>query len=87
VSRTLAFESCLLLLKIFKIDVLEILRHLALYGTIDRLETSNMMMQWLDRFCRYETFGTKSLKTELQLKRYRTFNLQELDCKYTWARY
>jgi hypothetical protein len=28
------------------------------------------MMQWIDRFCRYETFGVK-LKTELRLKRYR----------------
>jgi hypothetical protein len=31
------------------------------------------MMQWLDRFCRYETFGTKTLKTELRLKSYRVF--------------
>jgi hypothetical protein len=26
------------------------------------------MMQWLDKFCRYDTFGAKTLKTELQLK-------------------
>jgi hypothetical protein len=39
-SRTLAFKSCLLLLKIFEIDVLEVLRWFALYLTIDRLETS-----------------------------------------------
>jgi hypothetical protein len=45
------------------------------------------MMQWLDTFCRYETFGAKSLKTELRLKRYVVLKLQELDCKYTGARY
>jgi hypothetical protein len=28
------------------------------------------MMQWLDRFCLYETFGTK-ITEELQLKSYR----------------
>jgi hypothetical protein len=26
------------------------------------------MMQWLDMFCRYETFGAKSLKNKLRLK-------------------
>jgi hypothetical protein len=71
---TLAFESRLLLLEVFKVDVLEILQQLVLYKMISRLETSkrtkeikqyskqriiNNMMQWLDRFCRYETFGTK----------------------------
>jgi hypothetical protein len=40
VSRTLAFESHLLLLKIFKVEVLEILRRLALYVTIGRPETT-----------------------------------------------
>jgi hypothetical protein len=45
-----------------------------------------MVMQWLDRFCRYETFGTKTLKMELWLKRYRVFKLQGLDCKCTVAR-
>jgi hypothetical protein len=34
-------KSCLLLLKIFKVDVLEILWQLALYTMIDRPETSN----------------------------------------------
>jgi hypothetical protein len=29
----------------------------------------------------------KSLKTEIQLKRYRVFKLQGLYCKYTGARY
>jgi hypothetical protein len=38
----LAFKSCLLLLKIFKVDVLEILRQLALYATLHRPETSNI---------------------------------------------
>jgi hypothetical protein len=37
---TLTFESCLLLLEIFKVEVLEILWQLALYMTIDRLETT-----------------------------------------------
>jgi hypothetical protein len=41
-SRTLAFKSQLPLLKIFKIHVLEILRQLALYVTIDRLEKNNI---------------------------------------------
>jgi hypothetical protein len=31
------------------------------------------MMQWIDRFCRYEIFGEKSLKTELWLKSNRVF--------------
>jgi hypothetical protein len=39
---TLAFKSRLLLLKIFKVDVLEILWQLALYAMINRLETSNI---------------------------------------------
>jgi hypothetical protein len=38
---TLAFESHLLLLEIFKVEVLEILRQLALYATIDKPETNN----------------------------------------------
>jgi hypothetical protein len=38
---TLAFESHLLLLEIFKIEVLEILRQLALYATIGKPETNN----------------------------------------------
>jgi hypothetical protein len=46
-----------------------------------------MMMQWLDRFCCYETFSKKSLKTELRLKRYEVFKLQGLDCKIAGARY
>jgi hypothetical protein len=41
VSRTLAFESRLLMLEVFEIDVLEILRQLAFYATIDRLEINN----------------------------------------------
>jgi hypothetical protein len=42
VSRTLAFESRLLVLKVFKVDVLEILHRLALYLMIGRPETSNI---------------------------------------------
>jgi hypothetical protein len=38
---TLAFESCLLLLEIFKVEVLEILRQLAFYTTIGKPETNN----------------------------------------------
>jgi hypothetical protein len=37
---TLAFESHLLLLEVFEVDVLEVLRQLTLYATIDRPETS-----------------------------------------------
>jgi hypothetical protein len=37
---TLAFESRLLLLEVFKVDVLEILQQLILYKMISRLETS-----------------------------------------------
>jgi hypothetical protein len=32
-------------------------------------------MQWLDRFCRYETLAQKSLKTELRLKSYGVLKL------------
>jgi hypothetical protein len=39
-SRTLAFESHLLMLEVFEVDVLEVLRSLVLYATIGRLETS-----------------------------------------------
>jgi amino acid permease len=42
VLRTLAFKSRLLLLKIFKINVLEVLWQLALYATIGSPETSNI---------------------------------------------
>jgi hypothetical protein len=74
VSRTLAFKSRLLLLEVLEVEVLEILHRLTLYSMIGRLETSdtrkinqtehqqrniNNMMQWLDRFYRYETFGAK----------------------------
>jgi hypothetical protein len=38
---TLAFESCLLLLEVFEVDVLEILRQLAFYVMIDMLEINN----------------------------------------------
>jgi hypothetical protein len=38
---TLAFESRFLLLEIFKVEVLEILRQLALYVTIGKPETNN----------------------------------------------
>ncbi len=41
-SRTLAFESRLLLLGVFKVDVLKILHELALYSKIGRPETSNI---------------------------------------------
>jgi hypothetical protein len=40
VSRILAFKSHLLLLEVFEVDVLEVLRWLALYSMISRLETS-----------------------------------------------
>jgi hypothetical protein len=39
-SRTLAFESHLLLLDVLEVDVLEILWQLILYAMIDKLETS-----------------------------------------------
>jgi hypothetical protein len=39
VSRTLAFESYLLLLEVFEIDIFKFFRQLALYTMIDRLET------------------------------------------------
>jgi hypothetical protein len=42
VSRTLAFESRLLVLEVFEVDVLEILHRLALYLMIGRPETSNI---------------------------------------------
>jgi hypothetical protein len=42
VLRTLAFKFRLLLLKIFKVDVLEVLRWLALYVMIDKSKTSNI---------------------------------------------
>jgi hypothetical protein len=42
VSQALAFKSCLLLLEIYKVDVLEILWRLTLYTTIDRSEISNI---------------------------------------------
>jgi hypothetical protein len=41
VSRRLAFKSCLLLLDIFKVEVMEILRQLAFYAMIDRPEINN----------------------------------------------
>jgi hypothetical protein len=41
-SWTIAIKSRLLLLKIFKVDVLELLWWLALYATIDRSEISNI---------------------------------------------
>jgi hypothetical protein len=40
-ERTLAFESRLLLLEIFKVKVLEILWQLTLYAMIDRPKTNN----------------------------------------------
>jgi hypothetical protein len=64
----------LLLLKILEVDDFKILWQLILYAMIGRPETSKRtkerkqyskqkiidnMMQWLDRFCRYETFGVK----------------------------
>jgi hypothetical protein len=42
VLRTLAFRFRLLLLDIFKVDVLEVLRQLALYTMIDMPETRNI---------------------------------------------
>jgi hypothetical protein len=41
-SRTIAFKSRLLLFNILKVDVLEILRQLILYVTIDIPETKNI---------------------------------------------
>jgi hypothetical protein len=38
---TLAFKSRLLLLEVFEVDVLEVLRQLALYMTIDSLKANN----------------------------------------------
>jgi hypothetical protein len=56
-------QGHLLLLKIFKVKVLEIHWQLALYAMNDMPETSNIQKinqtEQLDRFCRYETFGTK----------------------------
>jgi hypothetical protein len=40
VSRTFAFKSHLLMLEVFKVDVLEVLRRFTLYSTIGRPETS-----------------------------------------------
>jgi hypothetical protein len=40
VSRTLAFDSRLLMLEVFEVDVLEVLRRFTLYSTIGRPETS-----------------------------------------------
>jgi hypothetical protein len=39
VSRTLTFESRMLLLEVFKVDVMEILRRFTLYSMIDKMET------------------------------------------------
>jgi hypothetical protein len=39
---TLAFESSLLLLDVFEVDILEILHQFILYATIDKLETNNI---------------------------------------------
>jgi hypothetical protein len=40
VLRALAFESHLLVLEVFEVDVLEVLRRHVLYAMIGRLETS-----------------------------------------------
>jgi hypothetical protein len=40
VLRTLAFESCLLMLEVFEVNVLEILRWFTLYSANGRPETS-----------------------------------------------
>jgi hypothetical protein len=40
VSRTLAFESRLLMLEVFEVDVMEVLRWFTLHSIIDRPETS-----------------------------------------------
>jgi hypothetical protein len=39
---TLAFESCLLLLDVFEVDILEILQQFIIYAMIDKLETNNI---------------------------------------------
>jgi hypothetical protein len=76
----------LLLLRVFKVDVLEILHRLALYSMIGRPKISNIhkinqqnskqmiinnMMQWIDRVFTTKLLAQKSLKTELRLKRYK----------------
>jgi hypothetical protein len=62
VSRTLAFESCLLLFKILKVNVLEILRQLILYATIDISEMNNIheinqTKQKIEEFQQYEAIA------------------------------
>jgi hypothetical protein len=42
-SRTVAFESRLLLLEVFEVDVLDVLWWLVIYVTIDRPETSHII--------------------------------------------
>jgi hypothetical protein len=44
-----------------------------------------MIMQWLNRFCRYKNLVQKSLKTKLLLKRYEVLKLQGLKCKTAGA--
>jgi hypothetical protein len=44
-SRILAFESCLLLLEVFKVGVMEILWQLAFYAMIDWPETTMQQEQ------------------------------------------
>jgi hypothetical protein len=62
VSRTLAFNFRLLLLGVFKVDVLEILHGLALYLTIGRPETSNIhkinkIVQQIEDYQQYDAMA------------------------------
>jgi hypothetical protein len=79
VSRTLAFQSYLLLLDVFEVDALEILWQLILYVMIDKLETSNTHeinnteqqtgeFQQYDAMARY-VFISMSLLVQKSLKR------------------
>jgi hypothetical protein len=43
----------------------------------------NNMMQWLDRFCFYETFAAKITSNGVTVKKYRVLKLQGPDRKTT----
>jgi hypothetical protein len=59
---TLAFKSRLLLLDIFKVDVLEILQQFVLYATIDKPEISNIhrinkIVQQIEDYQQYDAMA------------------------------
>jgi hypothetical protein len=59
---TLAFKSRLLLLDIFKVDVLEILQQFVLYVTIDKPEISNIhiinkIVQQIEDYQQYDAMA------------------------------